>query len=52
MASYGDIDKNEIIEKYKINENDRGSAELQVAFLTYRINHLVEHLKKNKHDHV
>ena len=42
--------KNQIIETYKTSENDTGSAEVQVALLTQRINHLNEHLKANKND--
>ncbi len=30
---------------------DTGSAESQSALFTYRINHLTEHLRKNKKDH-
>lgn len=44
-------DKKEIIEKFRIHENDTGSAEVQVAILTSRINNLNEHLKGNKMDH-
>ena len=44
-------DKKEIIEKFRIHENDTGSAEVQVAILTSRINILNEHLKGNKMDH-
>lgn len=44
-------DKKEIIEKFRIHENDTGSAEVQVAILTSRINTLNEHLKGNKMDH-
>lgn len=44
-------DKQKIIEKFKINENDTGSAEVQVAILTSKINKLNEHLKSNKKDH-
>jgi len=29
---------------------DTGSAESQIALFSYRINHLTEHLKKNKKD--
>ncbi len=43
--------KTGIISEYKINENDTGSPEVQVAILTERINHLTEHLKVNKNDH-
>ncbi|HOJ79864.1 MAG TPA: 30S ribosomal protein S15 [Clostridiales bacterium] len=43
--------KAEIIEKYKLHENDTGSPEVQIALLTERINHLNEHLKVHKKDH-
>ncbi|MDE3074804.1 MAG: 30S ribosomal protein S15 [Chloroflexota bacterium] len=42
--------KPEIVAKYRTHEHDTGSAEVQVAVLTARINHLNEHLKKNIHD--
>jgi small subunit ribosomal protein S15 len=45
-----DKQKSEIIEEYKIHEKDTGSPEVQVAILTKKINHLVEHLKINKKD--
>ncbi len=43
--------KQEIIAKYKLHENDTGSPEVQIAILTERINHLNEHLKSHKKDH-
>jgi len=43
--------KLEIIEKYRLHENDTGSPEVQIALLTERINHLNEHLKIHKKDH-
>ena len=43
--------KNKIIEDHKRHEGDTGSAEVQVALLTARINHLTEHLKTHKKDH-
>ncbi len=43
--------KQAIIDEYKIHEGDTGSPEVQIALLTYRINHLPEHLKVNKKDH-
>lgn len=43
--------KQQIINDYKTHENDTGSPEVQIAMLTYRINHLNEHLKVNKKDH-
>ncbi len=45
------FDKKEIIEKYRINESDVGSAPVQVALLTARINDLRSHFDANKHDH-
>jgi len=44
-------DKQAIIEKYRLHENDTGSAAVQVALMTTRINALNEHLKINKKDH-
>lgn len=45
------IAKKKTIETYQTHTNDTGSSEVQIAILTERINHLVEHLKKNKKDH-
>ena len=42
--------KAEIFEKHGKSAKDTGSAESQIALFTFRINHLNEHLKKNKHD--
>ena len=44
------INKQEIIDNYKVSEKDTGSPEVQVAILTSRINALVEHLKIHKKD--
>ena len=44
------MEKNEIIAKFATHEGDTGSPEVQIALLTYRINHLNEHLKANKQD--
>ena len=43
--------KQKIINKFKVHENDTGSTQVQVAILTEEINQLTEHLKKHKHDH-
>ncbi|MEM5947809.1 30S ribosomal protein S15 [Spirochaetia bacterium 38H-sp] len=43
--------KKEIIEKFGGSEKNTGQAEVQVALLTERINHLTEHLKTHKKDH-
>ena len=42
--------KAEIIAKFGRHEGDTGSAEVQIALLTERINHLNEHLSTNKND--
>ena len=42
--------KAQIIEKYKRDEKDTGSPEVQIALLTERINELTEHLKVHKKD--
>ncbi len=39
------------IKDLQLHEKDTGSADVQVALLTQRINHLTEHLKTNKKDH-
>ena len=47
------IDKKQtikIINDYGSNENDSGSADVQVAILTERIKNLTEHLKMHKKD--
>jgi small subunit ribosomal protein S15 len=43
--------KVEIVQKFGANEKDTGSAEVQVALLTERINQLTEHSKIHKKDH-
>jgi small subunit ribosomal protein S15 len=42
--------KKEIFKKHGKSDADTGSSEGQVALFTYRINHLTEHLKKNRKD--
>lgn len=43
--------KLEIIKEFGTKEGDTGSPEVQVALLTFRINHLNGHLKTHKKDH-
>ena len=43
--------KQEIIKKYAMHEGDTGSAEVQIAVLTARIQYLTDHLKEHKKDH-
>ena len=45
------IDKTDIIKKYQMHENDRGSTPVQIAILTARINDLRSHFDKHIHDH-
>jgi len=42
--------KAEIFAKHGKSATDTGTAEGQIALFTYRINHLTEHLKKNRKD--
>ncbi|WP_297334254.1 30S ribosomal protein S15 [Flavobacterium sp.] len=42
--------KEQIFAKHGKNGQDSGTAEGQIALFTFRINHLTEHLKKNRHD--
>ncbi|QQE66764.1 30S ribosomal protein S15 [Leptolyngbya sp. BL0902] len=43
--------KQELISDYQVHETDTGSADLQIAMLTERINLLSAHLQKNKKDY-
>jgi small subunit ribosomal protein S15 len=43
--------KSEIISTHRQNEADTGSAEVQIALLTERINHLTQHLRIHRKDH-
>jgi len=39
------------LKEFQLHEKDTGSADVQVALLTRRIEHLTEHLKTNRKDH-
>jgi len=43
--------KEEIFAQHGALAQDTGSAEGQIALFSFRINHLTEHLKKNRKDH-
>ncbi len=43
--------KRELIESYGKSGADTGSAEVQIAIFTERINALTEHLKRHEKDH-
>ncbi len=43
--------KASIIDKYRLNEKDTGSSEVQIALLTNRLNYLTEHFQTHNKDH-
>ena len=43
--------KQEVIEQFRVHQADTGSAEVQVALLSQRIDHLTEHFKNHVKDH-
>ncbi|MEE2846697.1 MAG: 30S ribosomal protein S15 [Gemmatimonadota bacterium] len=45
------IVKDEVIQKYQLHDNDRGSTPVQIAILTARINDLRGHFDDHKKDH-
>lgn len=45
------VDKQRLVEKYGSHANDTGSARVQIAILTERINELTDHFRVHKKDH-
>ncbi len=45
------VQKQEIVSKHGKDAKDTGSAEVQIALLTARVNELTEHLRTHKKDH-
>ena len=45
------VKKTEVITSYRLKEGDTGSAEVQVALLTERINQLTSHMAANRSDY-
>jgi small subunit ribosomal protein S15 len=45
------LDKDTIIQKHQLHPEDRGSAPVQVALLTARINDLTDHFRTHPKDH-
>ena len=43
--------KKKVLSEYKVGKHDTGSAQVQAALLTERINTLAEHFKTNVKDH-
>ena len=44
-------EKKELIDQFKLHDDDTGSPEVQISLLTHRIQYLTEHLKTHKKDH-
>ena len=44
--------KQELIKKFKKNDKDTGSADVQIAILTERIKSLTDHLKQHHKDFI
>jgi small subunit ribosomal protein S15 len=44
-------DKRSVVAKHRLHETDTGSARVQVALLTERINSLTEHFRTHLKDH-
>lgn len=51
MASVNPDSKQALLEKHRLHDNDRGSAPVQIALLTQRIEHLRSHFDAHKGDH-
>jgi small subunit ribosomal protein S15 len=42
--------KREIVDRFKVHDEDTGSPEVQIALLTERVKELTDHLKRNRKD--
>ncbi|MDH3291071.1 MAG: 30S ribosomal protein S15 [Gemmatimonadota bacterium] len=45
------VDKQAVAQKYAMHDRDTGSARVQIAVLTERINTLTEHFRTHQKDH-
>ncbi len=43
--------KKALVERFRVHPKDTGSAEVQIALLSERINYLTEHFRSNRKDH-
>ena len=43
--------RTQVIGDYQVHPTDTGSADVQIALLTERINQLIDHLRTHSHDH-
>lgn len=46
-----EMDKDEVIERFRRHDGDTGSPEVQIALLTQRIQSLTSHLQQHRKDH-
>jgi len=51
MSTKLDTTKSKTVKDFRLHEKDTGSADVQIALLTERINQLTEHLQTNTKDH-
>ena len=51
METIAPVKKSEVTKQFQLHPKDTGSADVQVALLTSRINELTEHLKTHVKDH-
>ena len=51
METIAPLKKTEVTKQFQLHPKDTGSADVQVALLTSRINELTEHLKTHVKDH-
>ena len=49
--SLATTEKSKVIDQFKVGEGDTGSARVQIALLTRRINDLTEHFRSHAKDH-
>ncbi|MDX2227206.1 MAG: 30S ribosomal protein S15 [Verrucomicrobiae bacterium] len=45
------IDKTQVVKDFQTNKKDTGSADVQIALLTSRINELTVHFQSHRKDH-
>jgi small subunit ribosomal protein S15 len=43
--------RTQVIGDYQVHPSDTGSADVQIALLTERINQMIDHLRTHTHDH-
>jgi small subunit ribosomal protein S15 len=51
LETIAPLKKSEVTKQFQLHPKDTGSADVQVALLTSRINELTEHLKTHVKDH-